>query len=374
MPALGNVSDVSVVSALGPTLVTGAAGFIGSALVRRLRSLGAERVISLDALTYAGDVSRLEPAGGEPGHRFVHLDVRDRDGVLALLREERPRTVIHLAAETHVDRSIDGPEAFVQSNVLGALRLLEAVRAYWDDLGPEERDAFRLVNVSTDEVYGSLGPDGVFTERTPFAPRSPYSASKAGADHLMSAYFETFGVPVVTTHASNNYGPYQFPEKLIPLALGRALRGESVPLYGTGANVRDWLHVDDHADGLIAAAARGRPGEVYLIGGGNERSNRDVLDALMRLVNELAPSGRDHRELITLVPDRPGHDFRYAVDTAKAEKALGWRPVVQFEQGLHDTVVWYLDHREWLDAVTRGRYALERLGTAGSISVDGEGS
>ncbi|HEX7000430.1 MAG TPA: dTDP-glucose 4,6-dehydratase [Trueperaceae bacterium] len=363
---------MSDVASLGTTLVTGAAGFIGSALVRRLKALGVGRVVSLDALTYAGDVSRLEPAGGEPGHRFVHLDVRERDAVLELLRAERPRTVFHLAAETHVDRSIDGPEAFVQSNVVGALRLLEAVRAYLAEVSPEARDGFRLVNVSTDEVYGSLGPEGVFTESTPFAPRSPYSASKAGADHLMSAYAHTFGVPVVTTHASNNYGPYQFPEKLIPLALGRALRGESVPLYGTGANVRDWLHVDDHADGLIAAAIRGTPGDVYLIGGGNERSNRDVLNALMDLVDELAPSGRVHRELITLVPDRPGHDFRYAVDTSKARSGLGWRPAVPFERGLRDTVTWYLEHREWLDAVTRGRYGLERLGTGGAGQSTGE--
>src|SRR5690606_28495612 len=322
--APGNVSSVSDVSPLGTTLVTGAAGFIGSAVARRLRSLGLGRVVSLDALTYAGDVSRLEPAGGEPGHRFVHLDVRDEDAVLELLRVERPRTVLHLAAETHVDRSIDGPEAFIQSNVVGALRLLEAVRAYLADASDAERSAFRLVNVSTDEVYGSLGPEGRFTETTPFAPRSPYSASKAGADHLMSAYAETFGLPIVTTHAPNNYGPYQFPEKLIPLALGRALRGESVPLYGTGDNVRDWLHVDDHADGIIAAALRGRPGEAYLIGGGNERSNRDVLNALMDLVDELAPTGREHRELIELVADRPGHDFRYAVDTSKAKADLGW--------------------------------------------------
>lgn len=362
---------MSNVSPLGTTLVTGAAGFIGSAVVRRLRSLGLDRVVSLDALTYAGDVSRLEPAGGEPNHRFVHLDVRDRDAVLGLLREERPRTVLHLAAETHVDRSIDGPEAFVQSNVVGALRLLEAVRAYLADATDAERSAFRLVNVSTDEVYGSLGPQGRFTETTPFAPRSPYSASKAGADHLMSAYAETFGLPVVTTHASNNYGPYQFPEKLIPLALGRALRGESVPLYGTGDNVRDWLHVDDHADGIIAAALRGSPGEVYLIGGGNERSNRDVLHALMDLVDELAPAGRKHRELITLVADRPGHDFRYAVDTTKAEADLGWRPAVPFEQGLRDTVAWYLSHREWLESVTKGRYTLERLGTAGATASEG---
>ncbi len=366
---------VGRLSELGTVLVTGAAGFIGSALVRRLKARGAGRVVSLDALTYAGDVSRLEAAGGEPGHRFVHLDVRDLEAVLGLLREERPSVVFHLAAETHVDRSIDGPEAFVQANVLGTLRLLEAARRYRDELPAAERERFRVVNVSTDEVYGSLGPEGVFTETTPFDPRSPYSASKAGADHLASAYFHTYGLPVLTTHASNNYGPYQFPEKLLPLALGKALAGEPVPLYGTGENVRDWLHVDDHADGLIAAGLHGRPGEAYLLGGGNERSNRAVLETLLGALNDLAPAGRDHRELITLVPDRPGHDFRYAVDTAKAERELGWRPAVPFEQGLRDTVAWYLRHRDWLDAVVHGRYRLERLGTAGIAAggAPGEG-
>jgi dTDP-glucose 4,6-dehydratase len=350
---------------IGSALVTGAAGFIGSALVRRLKARGVRRVVSVDALTYAGDVSRLESAGGEPGHRFVQLDVRERDALLALLREERPTVVFHLAAETHVDRSIDGPEAFVQANVVGTFRLLEALRRYRDELPAEDQAAFRVVNVSTDEVYGSLGHDGVFTEESPFDPRSPYSASKAGADHMASAYFHTYGLPVIVTHATNNYGPYQFPEKLIPLALGRAIKGEPVPLYGTGENVRDWLHVDDHADGLIAAALRGRPGQVYLMGGGNERSNRDVLETLLSALNELAPTGRDHRELISFVPDRPGHDFRYAVDISKAERELGWRPVVPFEQGLRETVAWYLENRDWLDAVTHGRYRLERLGTVG---------
>jgi len=364
---------VDRLSRLGTVLVTGAAGFIGSALVRRLRARGAPRVVSLDALTYAGDLSRLEEAGGEPGHRFAQLDVRDLDGVLALLREERPTVVFHLAAETHVDRSIDGPEAFVQANVVGTARLMEALRRYRDELPAGERERLRVVNVSTDEVYGSLGPEGVFTESTPYDPRSPYSASKAGADHMASAYFHTYGLPVLTTHATNNYGPYQFPEKLLPLALGKALRGEPVPLYGTGENVRDWLYVDDHADGLIAAALRGRPGETYLFGGGNERSNRSVLEALLGTLNELAPTGRDHRELITLVPDRPGHDFRYAVDTAKARRELGWRPVVPFEQGLRDTVAWYLEHRDWLDSVTRGRYRLERLGTVGVAPGPGGG-
>ncbi len=356
-------------ASLGTVLVTGAAGFIGSALVRRLKARGAPRIVSLDALTYAGDLARLEAAGGEPGHRFVHLDVRGADAVLALLREERPTVVFHLAAETHVDRSIDGPEAFVQANVLGTFRLLEALRRYAGELPDEDRAGLRVVNVSTDEVYGALGEDGVFTELSPFDPRSPYSASKAGADHMASAYFSTFGLPVLTTHATNNYGPYQFPEKLIPLALGKALSGQPVPLYGTGENVRDWLHVDDHADALVAAALRGRPGDAYLIGGGNERSNREVLETLLGIVDELAPASFDHVDLITFVPDRPGHDFRYAVDTAKAERELGWRPQVDLERGLRDTVSWYLAHRDWLETVTRGRYRLERLGTVGTAGA-----
>ncbi len=345
-------------------LVTGAAGFIGSALVRMLVAQRDARVVSVDALTYAGDLRRLDPVGrasGENEHRFVKLDVRDQQSLVELLVEERPSALFHLAAETHVDRSIDGPEAFVTTNVLGALRVLEAVRAYFERISRPEQETFRLVSVSTDEVYGSLGPEGVFTETSPFAPRSPYSASKAGADHLAAAYFHTYGLPVVITHGSNNYGPYQFPEKLLPLALTRALAGESVPLYGSGENVRDWLHVDDHSRGLLAAARRGRPGETYLLGGGNELSNRRVLDLALGSLTELAP-GRDYRELITPVPDRPGHDFRYAVDSSKAERELGWRPQVQLEQGLRATVEWYLRNQEWTRSVVEGRYDLERLG------------
>lgn len=347
---------------LKPTyLVTGAAGFIGSALVRLLLAQRDARVISVDALTYAGDVRRLDAVSSDPEHRFVKLDVRDGQSLLELMVEERPSALFHLAAETHVDRSIDGPEAFVTTNVLGTLRVLEAVRAYFERISRAEQNSFRLVSVSTDEVYGSLGPEGVFTEETPFAPRSPYSASKAGADHLALAYFHTYGVPVLVTHGSNNYGPFQFPEKLLPLALTRTMAGENVPLYGNGENVRDWLHVDDHARGLLAAARRGRPGESYLFGGGNERSNRALLDLALGLLGELAP-GRDYRELITLVADRPGHDFRYAVDTAKAERELGWRPVVPIEQGMRETVAWYLSNSEWVRSVAEGRYGLERLG------------
>ncbi|HET8986516.1 MAG TPA: dTDP-glucose 4,6-dehydratase [Trueperaceae bacterium] len=346
----------------GTVVVTGAAGFIGSALVRKLVAQGAQRVVSVDALSYAGDVARLSAVGGEPRHRFVEMDVRDQAALTVLFEAERPTTIYHLAAETHVDRSIDGPEAFLQSNTIGTMRLLEAARSYYSTASEGERAAFRFVDVSTDEVYGSLGDAGAFTEESPFDPRSPYSASKAAADHLASAYFHTFGLPVMITHASNNYGPFQFPEKLIPLALTRALAGASVPLYGDGSNVRDWLHVDDHADALVRVARRGVPGEVYLVGGGNERSNRDLLDTLLTALNDLAPTGGDYRDLITLVRDRPGHDFRYAVDSGKIERELGWQPSVPFEQGIRATVAWYLANTEWTDRVVDGRYRLERLG------------
>ncbi|HZJ09601.1 MAG TPA: dTDP-glucose 4,6-dehydratase [Trueperaceae bacterium] len=348
---------------LGTVLVTGAAGFIGSALVRRLVAGGARRVVSLDALTYAGDLGRLAEVEGDPRHRFVEADVTDRGALTRLFAEERPDTVFHLAAETHVDRSIDGPAAFLHTNTGGTLALLETARLHLTGLSADAKQAFRLIDVSTDEVYGSL-VTGAFTERSPFAPRSPYSASKAGADHFAEAYFHTFDLPVLITHASNNYGPYQFPEKLLPLALSKALAGDPVPLYGDGSNVRDWLHVDDHADALLAVAERGRPGETYLIGGGNERSNREVLGELLGALNRLAPTEHDYRDLITLVADRPGHDFRYAVDSSKIEAELGWRPRVAFSTGLQDTVSWYLANRAWTEGVIKGRYDLERLGAA----------
>lgn len=358
---------------LGTVLVTGAAGFIGSALVRRLVAGDASRVVSLDALTYAGDRSRLEPLESDPRHRFVEADVTDREALTGLFAEERPDTVFHLAAETHVDRSIDGPAAFLRTNTGGTLTLLEVARQHLATLDDEARRAFRLIDVSTDEVYGSL-EEGAFTERSPFAPRSPYSASKAGADHFAEAYFHTYGLPVMITHASNNYGPFQFPEKLLPLALTRALAGDNVPLYGDGSNVRDWLHVDDHADALVAVARSGRLGETYLIGGGNERSNRAVLDHLLGILNRLAPDERDYRDLITLVADRPGHDFRYAVDTSKITAELGWRPAVGFEQGLEDTVRWYLDNRAWTEGIIAGRYGLERLGSGDAERAGGASS
>ncbi|MDT3682885.1 MAG: dTDP-glucose 4,6-dehydratase [Truepera sp.] len=342
-------------------LVTGAAGFIGSALVRLLVGGGDARVVSVDALTYAADLERLREAGDGPRHRFVKLDVNDQGAMLELLREEQPTAVIHLAAETHVDRSIDGPRQFVVANTLGTFNLLEAVRHYWLDLPLAANQKFRMVNVSTDEVYGALGPTGMFDEDSPYDPRSPYSASKAGADHFAAAYFHTFGLPVITTHASNNYGPFQFPEKLVPLALSRALAGESVPMYGDGMQVRDWLHVDDHARGLVAAAQRGEPGATYLMGGAHELPNRELLEQLLGCLNEVAPGAGDYRRLITSVADRPGHDRRYAVDSGRAESELGWRRQVPFEEGLLETVRWYVANQAWVRSVVE-RYDLGRLG------------
>lgn len=353
-------------------LVTGAAGFIGSALVRLLVSGGAARVVSVDAMTYAADPARLRAAGAGPLHRFVKLDVNDTAALLALLTEERPRAVFHLAAETHVDRSIDGPGQFVRANTLGTFSLLEAARTYWQALPPDEKGAFRVVNVSTDEVYGSLGPTGAFSESSPFEPRSPYSASKAGADHFAGAYFHTYGLPVMTTHASNNYGPYQFPEKLIPLALSRALAGERVPMYGDGMQVRDWLHVDDHARGLVAVAERGAPGATYLMGGAHELPNRLLLEQLLGFLNDVSPGPQDYRALITSVTDRPGHDRRYAVDSSRAERELGWQREVPFEAGLLATVRWYVEHQAWVRSVA-GRYDLGRLGL-GPAGAEGTGA
>ncbi len=345
-------------------VITGGAGFIGSALVRHLvLELGA-RVVTVDALSYAGDLARLAAVAESPLHRFEHLDVNEQGALENLFEAERPHGVFHLAAETHVDRSIDGPEQFALSNTVGTLRLLEASRRYWLGLAPAEKAAFRLVNVSTDEVYGSLGATGIFTENTPYDPRSPYSASKAGADHFASAYFATYGLPTITTHASNNYGPFQFPEKLLPLALSRALAGEPVPLYGDGSNVRDWLHVDDHARGLVAVMERGEPGQTYLMGGATELTNKSVLNQLLAVLNELAPGSSDYRDLVTFVPDRPGHDQRYAVDSSKAERELGWARQVPFETGLRSTVAWYLANQAWVEGIRSSRYDLGRLGAS----------
>ncbi|RMG12504.1 MAG: dTDP-glucose 4,6-dehydratase [Planctomycetota bacterium] len=339
-------------------LVTGGCGFIGANLVRALRAQRPDwRVVNLDKLTYAGNLRSLAGIEEGPRYRFVRGDVSDPELVAALFAEEDFDAVLHLAAESHVDRSILGPRAFVETNVLGTLTLLEAARQAWG----EDPAGRRFVHVSTDEVYGSLGPEGRFDERTPYAPRSPYSASKAGADHLARAYAHTYGLPVVVTNCSNNYGPYQFPEKLIPLVINNARRGEELPVYGDGKQVRDWLHVSDHCSALLAALERGRPGATYCIGGGSERENLALVERICELLDERLgplPSGAPRRSLIRFVRDRPGHDRRYAIDSSLARRELGWEPEVRdLDAGLARTVDWYLANDDWLESVLDGSYA-----------------
>jgi dTDP-glucose 4,6-dehydratase len=341
-------------------VVTGAAGFIGSALVRDLIGAG-ERVVSLDKLTYAGNRDNLAPVAASPAHRFVQGDVNDGTLLRQLFAEARPSVVYHLAAESHVDRSIDRPAEFVVTNVNGTLSLLDAALEYWRGLPAAERAAFRVIQVSTDEVYGELGPVGSFDERSPYRPNSPYAASKAAADHLARAWHRTFGLPVIVTNCSNNYGPYQFPEKLVPLMVLNALEGKPLPVYGRGEQVRDWLHVEDHVAALRTAAAAGRPGETYLIGARSERRNIDLVRALCAVLDRRHPAGRPHDRLLTYVTDRPGHDARYAIDPMKLERELGWRPAIDFEPGLEATVDWYLANRDWCERAT-ARYNRERLG------------
>ena len=343
-------------------LVTGGAGFIGSALVRRIVRETGYAVVNVDKLTYAGNLESLADVAGSPRYRFERADVADAARVRALFAEYAPAGVVHLAAESHVDRSIDGPAEFVHTNVVGTFTLLQESLRYWRE-HLRGGDGFRFLHVSTDEVYGSLGPAGRFTEATPFAPNSPYAATKAAGDHLVRAWYHTYGLPAVTTHCSNNYGPYQFPEKLIPLVIDRALAGLPLPVYGRGDNVRDWLYVDDHAAGLLAALRRGRPGETYLFGGAGERRNIDVVRAVCRALDAAAPDPLGpHERRITFVADRPGHDLRYAVDWGKAARELGWAPAEAFETGLRRTVDWYLANAEWCDRVRSGRYGGERLG------------
>ncbi len=346
-------------------LVTGGAGFIGSALVRQLLAETEAEVANLDKLTYAGNLESLGEWRDHPRHRFVHGDIGDAAVVRELLGSFRPQVIYHLAAESHVDRSIDGPAAFVQTNVVGTFTLLEEALAYWRTLEGEAREGFRFLQVSTDEVYGSLGPEGLFRETSCYAPNSPYAATKAAADHLVRAYHHTYGLPTLTTNCSNNYGPYQFPEKLIPLMILNALDGKPLPVYGDGGNVRDWLYVEDHCRGLRRVAEAGRPGEVYNIGGFNERTNLEVVHTLCRHLDRLAPrpDGRPHAEAITFVTDRPGHDRRYAIDATKIQRELGWRPRESFDTGIEKTVRWYLENRTWCDRVTSGAYRRERLGT-----------
>ncbi|PZA10725.1 dTDP-glucose 4,6-dehydratase [Rhodopseudomonas palustris] len=347
-------------------LVTGGAGFIGSAVVRRLIGSTTHEVLVVDKLTYAGNLESLAPVADDPRYRFVRADIVDAAAMHRLFDEFSPDVVMHLAAESHVDRSIDGPGDFIQTNIVGTYSLLQAALAHWRALPAPRRNGFRFHHISTDEVFGSLGAEGLFQEDTPYQPKSPYSASKAGSDHLARAWHHTYGLPVVITNCSNNYGPYHFPEKLIPLTIIKALRGEAIPVYGTGANVRDWLHVEDHADALLLAAERGEIGESYNIGGRNERTNLEVVQAICGLLDELAPDAAigSRAKLISFVADRPGHDARYAIDASKVERELGWRARYNFDDGLRQTVQWYLDNRTWWERVRSGVYRGERLGVA----------
>ena len=342
-------------------LVTGGAGFIGSAVCRQLIGRGDTRVVNLDKLTYAGNLASLAQLEGNPAYRFVQGDIVDADAVSVLLGEERPDAIMHLAAESHVDRSITGAADFIQTNVIGTFTLLEVARGYWSGLEGAARDGFRFLHVSTDEVYGSLGDEGLFTEETPYDPSSPYSASKASSDHLAKAWQRTYGLPVVVSNCSNNYGPYHFPEKLIPLTILNALAGERLPVYGKGENVRDWLYVEDHARALDIIVERGRIGETYNVGGRNERRNIDVVTRICDVLDQLTPANRPRSELIEFVTDRPGHDARYAIDASKLEDELGWRAQENFDTGIEKTVRWYLDNDWWWQPL-RERYAGQRLG------------
>jgi dTDP-glucose 4,6-dehydratase len=340
-------------------LVTGGAGFIGSNFI--LQWLAQERtpVLNLDKLTYAGNPRNLLQVSSDPRYRFQQGDVCDRDLVRGLLDQNKPRAIVHFAAETHVDRSIRGPDDFVRTNVIGTFCLLEEARAYWLGLPESIRNAFRFLHVSTDEVYGSLQDgDPPFCETTAYAPNSPYSASKAGADHLVRAYHHTYDLPTLTTNCSNNYGPFQFPEKLIPLMILNACQGNPLPVYGDGQNVRDWLYVEDHCEAVRLVLSQGRPGETYNVGGWSEKKNIEIVDALCSVLDELCPNDQivPHRKLITFVKDRPGHDRRYAIDARKIERELGWKPRQTFESGLRKTVRWYLDHAEWVHEVASGGY------------------
>ena len=348
-------------------LVTGGAGFIGSALIRHLIQNTEHEVLNLDKLTYAGNLESLTPVDDNPRYRFVQGDIGDSECVAAILAEFQPDAIMHLAAESHVDRSIDGPAAFIQTNIVGTYGLLESTRAYWLGLSAERKAAFRFHHISTDEVYGDLhGVDDLFTETTPYAPSSPYSASKAASDHLVRAWQRTYGLPVLLTNCSNNYGPYHFPEKLIPLMILNALAGKPLPVYGNGQQVRDWLYVEDHARALLKVVSEGKVGETYNIGGHNEQKNLDVVRAICALLEELAPQKpagiARYEDLITYVQDRPGHDQRYAIDASKIERELGWVPQETFETGLRKTVQWYLDNLDWCRRVQDGSYQGQRLG------------
>ncbi|MCH9809065.1 MAG: dTDP-glucose 4,6-dehydratase [Alphaproteobacteria bacterium] len=348
-------------------LVTGGAGFIGSAVCRHLVADLGVAAVNVDKLTYAANLQSLKPIAGSPLYSFHQNDICDGEAMLAIMRKERIDAVMHLAAESHVDRSIDGPAVFIETNVMGTYALLEAARAYWNELDAERRDRFRFHHISTDEVFGDLPfDDSLFTETTPYAPSSPYSASKASSDHLVRAWHHTYGLPVVLSNCSNNYGPYHFPEKLIPLVILNALDNQKLPVYGKGDNVRDWLHVTDHARALAMIATRGQVGQSYNVGGHSERTNLAVVEAICDIVDRQRPrgDGTSRRDLITFVTDRPGHDRRYAIDCSKIEAELGWKPSRSFEEGLDETVSWYFDNADWWQPIREKRYAGERLGAA----------
>ncbi len=350
-------------------IVTGGAGFIGSNFVRLALEKSDARIVVVDKLTYAGHLESLADVASQPRYAFQRADIADREAIGAIFRETQPEAIFNFAAETHVDRSIDGPAAFIHTNLVGSFELLEVARSHLAALPAAARSRFRFLHVSTDEVYGSLGATGAFREDTPYEPNSPYSASKAGADHLVRAYHATYGLPILITNCSNNYGPYQFPEKLLPLMILNALEGRSLPIYGDGANVRDWLYVEDHCEGILQVHARGRVGEKYNIGGSSERSNLELVDLLCAELEAQRPSrdnsalgGRRYAELKSFVPDRPGHDRRYAIDASKIQRELGWRPRHDLASGIKATVRWYLEHRDWCRAVQRGDSGRERLG------------
>ncbi|MEZ5673319.1 MAG: dTDP-glucose 4,6-dehydratase [Thiotrichaceae bacterium] len=345
-------------------IVTGGAGFIGSAVIRYLLETTDSYILNLDKLTYAGNLDSLQSVAEHPNYQFVAADICDAAALQQIFTTFQPDAVMHLAAESHVDRSIDGPAEFINTNIVGTYTLLEAARAYWQNLAEDQKTAFRFHHISTDEVYGSLGEAGLFLETTPYQPNSPYSASKASSDHLVRAWHHTFKLPVVTTNCSNNYGPYQFPEKLIPLIILNAMDGKPLPVYGKGENVRDWLYVDDHARALWQVLTRGRVGETYNIGGHNEQKNLDVVNTICLILDELLPNSphRPHQQLIHFVTDRPGHDLRYAIDATKIQQELDWTPQETFATGLRKTVQWYLENRSWWQRVRDGSYRGERLG------------